>query len=537
MVWQEFLAFLLASIVSIFFGLGKIPINTIFEAILAILIVLLVVFNKSFDIVTRWVHLAKLFLSALLVQLIIISTGAFQSPFLILLHLYTLGSSFLLKVSSALIFLVFSLIVLISATFLNPILLDLFKEDPGSTFLYFVSFIVIIPLAQFLMSTYHLKDTISKILTENLAIGEKREQSILSGLNELVLVTDKDLKILSFNGAVEKSLDLSGTIIGENLLSALHLKDKRSNPVTSESLSIDQVLQNRVTYFLKGFELETKYDKHFKILIKVDPITNMAGEVNQISFVITDAKVTELSSHASLDLAKQKQTTILDNLENALDKAHLSSVETQVFFLEKLEEDLLTAQDLEDHPFKQNVSYQDLVELCQAAIVKKTPLAKALQIPLKFSLSKDEVQEAAYLSLKKSNVPPQVLSPSEFSAPVDTKWLKILLEKLLDISMLLVLGQPNGTVNLYLDKIADDTISASVISSPMQLRESEGSNLFEKYYGSLASTNLKFGSGLEGFIAKAVSSELKLPIKVSINDGSTNKNTLVMGISIPQDAH
>ena len=539
MPWREFVAFLLSSIIATTLGAGKAPV-TIFEAVITILIVLLVFFDKGFNFsskyvkykLTKWVRLFALFLSALLVQLIIVSTGGFYSPFLILLHFYTLGSSFLLKISSAFIFLMLSLIVLISTTILNPTLMSLFQQDPGPAILYFVSFIVIIPLAQFLMSTYHLKDTISKILTENLAIGEKREQSILSGLNEMVVVTDKDLKILSFNEAVERLLDLQGIILGENFLIALHLKDQTGSAATLHSLSINQALQNRVTYFVKGFELETKYDKHFKVSIKVNPITNLAGEVNQISFVMTDAKLVDPSAHATLEESKQRQKSILDNLKTSLEGAHLPSVETGVIFLGKMEEDLLIAQDLEDHTFKKSINYQDLAELMLEIIVKKEPLSKALQVNLQFNLSKDEVEEAAYLSLKKSNPPPEALSPSEFSVPTDAKWLNVLLERLVDISILLSFGNPNAAVNLYLDRTDEKTRRISVITSPVQLKESEKEYLFEKYYGNLASTNLRFGSGLEGFIAKAVSSELKLPIDIQINT-----NTIIMSLKVSKDLH
>ena len=311
-------------------------------------------------------------------------------------------------------------------------------------------------------------------------------------------------------------MNLPGTIIGENLLSTLHLKNESGSVATLESLSIDQALGNKVTYVVKGFELETKSDKHLKVSIQIKPVISPGGEVNQIAFVITDARITAPSTHSTLEQAKQRQKIILDNLKIVLNKAQLKSAEIQVLMLGKLDEDLLIAQDLEDHPFKKNVSYQDLAELCQQVTSKKEPLAKALQVSFKFSLSKEEIQEAAYLSLKKSNVSSAALIPSEFSVPADAKWLNILLEKLVDIGMLLSLGKPSCFVNLYLDRTGEKIIRVSIISSPVQLKENEKSNLFEKYYGSLASTNLKLGSGLEGFIAKAISAELKLPIEVSV---------------------
>ncbi len=52
-------------------------------------------------------------------------------------------------------------------------------NDPATPILYILSFIIIIPLSQFLTNTYNIKDRLSKILGENLLIGKVRERFIL----------------------------------------------------------------------------------------------------------------------------------------------------------------------------------------------------------------------------------------------------------------------------------------------------------------------------------------------------------------------
>jgi len=395
--------------------------------------------------------------------------------------------------------------------------MNLFKEDPGSAIIYLISFIVIIPLAQFLMSTYHLKDTISKLLSEHIEIGEKREQSILSGLNELVIVTDINLKILSFNGAVEKTLKLPGIILGSSLLEAIRLKDSAGKEATAESLSVNKVLKNKITHFVEGFLLETRLNPDFRVSIQIRPVTNPAGEINQIAFVITDIKPSGSEIHTEFERAEAQQKTAFGQLREMINSAKLKSGNLSLLLLEKNEDDLFIAAELIDHPFRKMIGYQDLVEICQLIRIQKLPLAAALGINLKFEPVND-TKEQAYLSLKQNYQTSESLPPSEYSVPSDSKWLKVLIGRILDIATLLVSGQTSAAVNLSLSKDEDQEIIVAISANPVNIGESEKEDLLKEYFGSLMSkTNLRLGSGLEGFIAKIISSNLNLPLKLEVN--------------------
>lgn len=513
MFLKEAAVFLISSLITLALTFFKIPINTTFQIIIGIIFITLVLLNKFLSLSAKssfgnWLYLIKLLISSLLVQLIIVSTGAFYSPLLVLLYLYTIAVSFLINTKSSAFFIGFSAVTLTLAIFLNPSLKSLFYEDIWLVAVYLFSFVAIMPLISLINRTYNLKDSISKILSETLAIGKRREQSILQGLNELVLVTDTNFKILSFNEVVEKTLNLEGKVTGEHILSVLKLKNQAGNPATLESLSLDQVLTNRVTYVVKEFELETKDAKNLKVLIQIKPIINTEGKINQIAFVLIDARTTGLKDHSSLDQARLRQKNMMESIKTVLDQAHFPSAETTVLLLGKLDEDLLIAQDLEDHPFKQENSLQDLVELCQQIIVKKYPLSQALQVSIKLTLSKDEVKEAAYLSLKKTNVPAGVLTASDFSVSTDFKWAAILLEKLIDIAMLLLSGQLHAVMDISFST-EDQAILVSITSSPVQLKEEDTQKLLEQY-------NFNWGSGLEGYIAKTISQQLNIPITISL---------------------
>ena len=517
----DLFAFLISALLTIALIFYRVPTAVLQQGIALLLVILLIfarkiVFSdlKVSGIIFRFIFLI---LSSLFVQLLVLSSGGFYSPFLILLHLYTLGASFLLKLSSAISFLVFSLVILFAGTFLNQTLMNLFKEDPGSAIIYLISFIVIIPLAQFLMSTYHLKDTISKLLSEHIEIGEKREQSILSGLNELVIVTDINLKILSFNGAVEKTLKLPGIILGSSLLEAIRLKDSAGKEATAESLSVNKVLKNKITHFVEGFLLETRLNPDFRVSIQIRPVTNPAGEINQIAFVITDIKPSGSEIHTEFERAEAQQKTAFGQLREMINSAKLKSGNLSLLLLEKNEDDLFIAAELIDHPFRKMIGYQDLVEICQLIRIQKLPLAAALGINLKFEPVND-TKEQAYLSLKQNYQTSESLPPSEYSVPSDSKWLKVLIGRILDIATLLVSGQTSAAVNLSLSKDEDQEIIVAISANPVNIGESEKEDLLKEYFGSLMSkTNLRLGSGLEGFIAKIISSNLNLPLKLEVN--------------------
>src|SRR3990170_5980708 len=198
----ESIIFFLSSLVSLSLLYYKVSTKNLQQIIVVLLLMIIlllnrVIFSKTKPVLAKWSRPLILLLIATIIQLIVISTGGFLSPFLILLHLFVLGSSFLLNLPASTSFLILSLIVLTVNIYLNQNLLALFKEDPFSIALYFVSFIVIIPLAQLLNRNYYIKDALSKILSENLHLGQQREESLLKSLNELILVTDKNLKLLS----------------------------------------------------------------------------------------------------------------------------------------------------------------------------------------------------------------------------------------------------------------------------------------------------------------------------------------------------
>ena len=521
----ESIIFLLSSAFSLALIYYKASTTNLQQIIIILLVILILsyrfIFSKSKPALARWFRPILLLLTAAMVQLIVISTGGFFSPFLIMLHLFTLGTSFLLNLPASISFLGLSLIVLTVNIWLNQTLLALSQEDPFSIVLYFISFIVIIPLAQIINHSYHIKDALSKILSENLYLGQRREESIIKGLNELILVTDKNLKILSINQAVEEVINLtSDEILGHSLLEILPIKFKDGSQATMQNLSISQILQDKTTRIISDFYLDRPGKVPTQITIQVRPIADFTGKINQFVFVLKERQLEGMYSaiHKDLDLAYRREQLVFGELQKALAQTRVNSLQLRAEILRKIAEDLLIAQEIEDHPIIENISLSDVAEVCQKALKDSQGFAKSLNVTAEFKLALEETAEVSLLSLKGQKVPEAALSGvSDFGVLIDPKWLEVILEKLLEIAILLASEQKEGRVEILPSRQGDRNINVTVISFHANVPEKVKEDLLTEYFGNLATTtNLRLGSGLEGFIAQTIAKELKVPLSVKV---------------------
>lgn len=520
---KESLIFLLSSLISLTLIYYKTSTRSLQQIMITLLVIILLLFNRSISSKIRpflfgMDRLVILLLIATIVQLIVISTGGFLSPFLILLHFFIIGTSFLLNIRTSASFLVFSLVVLAANVWLNQNLFLLFKDDPFSIVLYFVSFIVIIPLAQLLSKNYYIKDVLSKILSENLYLGQQREESIVQNLNELVLVADKDAKILSINQAVEQTVKMSaGQILGSSLFDLLPIKYKGKDKPSAENLSVEQLLADKTTRIIDDFSLNRPGMAPVPVRIQIHPVVDLKNEVSQFVFVVKDRRLEHIypDVHQDLSLAHKKHQAIFEEFIKTIDRTGLGNLKVKAELLRKIEEDLLIAQEIEDHPIKENISFPDVAELCRNSLALKKEFADSLNVATQFSLPVEESAEKSLLSLKDQRVSAQVLRISDFSVPVDPRWLQIILEKLLDLAILLASGQKTASVRILLSRRDVKTINVEIVSSyPAAASNLEG-KLLSQYFGSLEKeTNLGLGSGLEGLIAQSVADQLKLPLLV-----------------------
>lgn len=501
----EFLIFFSTGLLSLFLNYFRLSITTTNQVIALFLIVLLMFVSRFFTFYLKGnkssiTNLILLFVSSLLIQFLVISTGGFFSPFLILIHLFTLGSSFLLGLASSVSFLIFSLLMLLLHTWIDQTMLVLFMEDPWSVILYIISFIVIIPLVQLLARTYNLKDRISKLLSERIQLGKIREESIMSGLSELVFVTDRNLRIVSANEAVERTQGLPPEkIIGQYLLDVVPLVDEQGHLVSSSSFFIPKVINEKATSIIRNFNMYVKnLQRPVKVNIQLRPVVDLKGDVTQIAFIITDIKKEGSHElHSYLEQARVRHKTLTEELKKILVSA--PAVIQQVEMYGKAEDDLLAALEIEDHPIKKSLALYDIAQLAQQVVSAKRGFATTMGVDMQFALISNR-------------------SPSIFMAFVDIKWLDLLLRKLLDIAILLAYGQAKPWVGFSLRE-EDRKVIVEMRTKTPPLLPQEYKQLFTQYYGNLgAKTNLNLGSGLEGFIAKTIATELQIPLSVKFQE-------------------
>lgn len=524
---KEILIFFASFVFVLIFVYFKVGINILQQVVLIILITILIFFNRSFypnsnPLISKILHLAFLFISSAFIQFLVLSTGGFYSPFLILVHLYSIAVGFLLSLKTSASFLVLTIILMALNILLNQELKNIFIEDPGTIVLYVVSFTVIIPLSIALNRLYHLKDNLSKILSREIRLKDIRQKTLLTTLSEIVLITDRELNIISVNEAAERVLSASSSeMLRRPIFNFLYLRYRDGSLVNQKSLSIDRILEEKSTRIVNSLFLYTKNRiLPLSVNIQIRPNVNLEGVADQITFVINimgQVISSEPQKHLNLQQAKTRQSAQIEQLKNNLFSKGFLDLMIQVELLGKNEDDILYTQELTDHSFKSTLTLSDIASICRKIILAKRNFANALKVSLDFELTNFNLQDVSRLIPKGYNISPQNLTAPYFTAPLDVEWFDLIVGKLLDISILLSSSKKGGLVKLTIEREGNSALLVKIFSNYPLTSEEERSELFTEYNGKLFSkTNLRFGSGLEGYIAKTVTALLNIPLTVEV---------------------
>lgn len=537
----EILPFLLSSGTSISLIYYKFPLLRIQQIVSLLLVVILLFLTKlsgfkSNVLIREGYKFGIIYVLSLFIQLLVIATGGFFSPLLIVIHIFTLGVSFLLNVKSSVSFLIFSLAVLIFNTQFNASMLQLFKEDPASVILYITSFLIIIPLAQTITRTYHIKDNLSKKLGQYLQISESKSESILRGLNDFVLITDNKLTIISANEAVQKMLKKGEyDLIKKPLLEVVKFQDLNGNPVTFESLQIGNILKDKYARIIEGFSFFIEGQSlPTKVTIQIRPIINHLGNIDQIVFVITSGQsIGFQSTHPDLEQAKLRQRSLFNQIRNTFINHNLVDDIVKFELFNKSEQDILTVQELADHSLKATNSFEDIAFICKEIISKKTEFARSLGISIQFNIIDDKDLEISYIKLRESNSALLSESDSSYKCLIDKKWISVLIEKLIDTSVLISQSQINKEIIVSLKHQSDNSIGIIITSEvPLIILENKD-EILNEYYGKLSMVgSMALGSGFEGFIAKKIADQLNVPIEIRTEKDS---GRIVFSLSVSKN--
>lgn len=507
----EFLAFVLPTILTLILGYLNISINSIQQIILLLIILIIFSFNLLLYIKTRRFNLLKwlfLCITTWLVQLIVISSGSFFSPFLILFHLYALGLSFLINARTTFIFLAFSITAIVLNTFFHPDQQALFESDFGSVILYFVSLITVAPISYLISKQYKLKESIAALVIRQL----QAEESILQDIYELVIITDVNLNILAANLAFSRMLSFSESeIINKNFFDIILFKDKAGNLIDENTLQIKKIVSQKTTKIYDGLLLYTKNNATpYVVSIQIRPIDNLDGEVDQITFLISaKGRSQQNEANQSLDIAYAKEQAQIEELKRNLKANNSPHVLAQLDLIGKMERDLIHTIEIEDRRMKNSPQLVNMAQISQKAVALAGDFAKNLNTQLTFKLLNSVNQNT---EVPRGSVNLEATAPY-FTVFLDAEWVDILVHKLLDMSILLVVGSKAPSVELLLNNQGDSlSLKISFIQNRLTTEKSR-EELFKKNYGSLTyMTNLFLGSGLEGSLARSIANALNIPL-------------------------
>lgn len=503
-----FLAVILSSILTLSLSLFKISTTAVQQITIFLILVLLIALNRRNFLITRRRELrwGLLLLGSFLTQIIVTGSGALFSPFLFLLLIFTLGTSFLISFAVSLFFLVSSVSTLMAVIYFDKNLTTLFLNDPATAVLYLLSFMAIIPLGEFISTHYKLKDKVTSILTRQVRLG----QSILADVNELVILTNLRLEIISVNSVVETLTGLSDSdLIDRKILEVIDLRDESGSKVMENTLSIDEAISNKTSHLIKGLLLYPKNrTTPVRVVVKVQPVSDINGNIDQIIFVISDThSLANLDSHRDLEVARLRYETLLNTFKNTNLPNNLRAL---IELISKIESDITLDLEITDHPFKIIPKLENIPILVGEATAKKQDLAKAFNVNLQVQAPRNN---------------------ADFTAVTDRRYLELLFHRLLDIGIFLSLDSKNPIVTLQISDQISEVIEVSLVCPSRKLTQKEQKELFTQYFGSLKNTTkLSYGSGLEGSIVNTLATHLKIPV-TSEYDLQTSQLVLKLSIS------
>lgn len=453
-------------------------------------------------------------LTTLLIQLLLITTGGFFSPYLVLIYLSFFGLSFFFSFSVALLFLVFVILLILAQTILDPVTYELLQQSGDVLTLYLASLITIIPVAYILTKQYRVKETISNTLTKQIKI----EDAILTDLDELVLVADSNGKIISLNDAVERMLHKSRSeLLQSSLFSVLLIKDENGS-----LLSDTMLFQDKESRTIKNVSLLTSFGM-VKANLLIKPIESIEGESDQVSIIISTLSNKEVASRglpSILQEAVAKHDALLEYLKNRLESRGEADLKNRTVMLIKSEEDIKTVREIGEQIQVKKIP-MDVASLSRETVLRQGEYANVFNVTTDFTLVNFSSDDIASLSAGQQVRPDQITGPF-FTALCDVKYTGIVLQKLLDISILVAASEKERIVRVTLERIGEKDLLLKITCHNAKLTIEDLPKLFTPYYpGMSVGTDLQYGSGLEGFIAKEISSQLRMPLQVNLTKDST----------------
>jgi hypothetical protein len=372
-----------------------------------------------------------------------------------------------------------------------------------------------IPISYLLANKYKLKDTVVSFLTKQIEL----EEAIISELNELVFITDTNCNILAINDAVEQALHKSkAELVNKYLFDVLYLRDKDGSIINIDSLGLDNILIEKKGTDINSLTLwGTPPAINNKVTMRVRPIKDIAGTIEQISFIIYGAANHAIEAHKNLEEAVVKHFGMIEELKNKL-RGTKSQEFLTFLMISMTEKDILNTRTIDEHSIADKKAFVDIAKVCKESSELEKDFAKGFNVELEFSLPNFDMKDIASLIAPIFKINPENFTGPFFTAYCEVNYLGIAIQKILDLAVLLASTEQDRLVRVQVEREGDSLLVISITANTSQTVINSKQDLFEMYYGELAGkTNLSYGSGLEGYLVKKISDILNIPLKIVTN--------------------
>lgn len=498
--------------------------------VLPMLILLLIIYRVSFSSLRKlinntnnWIMLATV---TIFIQLIILSSGGIKSPFLIFIHLFMIGISLIFNFSVSLLFMVASCVVIALDISSQQNLIMYILNDPYATILQISSLIPILPVSYIISQHYHFKDKLSKMLHSQVI----RDETILANIDELIIITDTKLRILSVNDAVEKAIQKSDNeMIGRPIYEILLMKDNKGKLVNNKTFLPDD--KGNPKSFSNEFILVNSRLPQRKIRLFIQPVKDPENKINQISFIISNINQKDQRNYPpsiTLTKTKAKHDAIIEKIKQELLHESLAEIRMEIILLEEIQNDIYISQELKYNLEYNDKSHIDVSQLCKQTVLRQQDLASGFKVPLEFKILDFGIEDIAPLTVKNFPVKTDQFTGPFFTVRTDIKSLTIIIKKLLGMGIFLASTETNPFTLLSIQRRDKNSIAIKIESSCPALSNEELTNLTIPYYDELYNkTNLHLGSGLEGYLAKTLCDELNIPLDIKYKN-----NTITFSLNL-----
>lgn len=383
-------------------------------------------------------------------------------------------------------------------------------------------------IAFFFSKTNFFKNKLNNFLKDYNDASEKKQKSIFSAISNMVIMTDKNLKVESVNIAVERLLRTSiHQVKGKSITEIIRLKDSSGNPVPFDNLPVNQALTDKATHFAEGYFLDTKIQTLPKpVTIQIKPVTDPSGSIIQVVFVLTDPVIKiGFNTHPSIKEALKKRDALLNQLTAPNSQLSPQAIKEYILLITHIEEDIMTVQEMEDHPLQEVIDFADLVQLITQILNSKKALYSFISNEPKLEYDDEAKSEDAFLHMDSAVA--GIVNNSLYAAPIDSYLVKVILEKIMDFSSFISGKESTPQIHLSIDR--DNKILIQISFSNTSISERNLTGLYIQDYPGIRSPGLQKSSGLEGYIAGKLSRTISLPLTTSVD-----KNQVLIQILIPK---